>query len=82
MQTELPTIAIPAPTFVDRRQSEPAPGKGSYERRQFADGHQDLTDEARELGEAIDQYKFRHRRRFISYEEILSVVKSLGYERV
>lgn len=82
MQTQLQSISIPATTFVDRRQSEPTPGSGSYERRQFADGHNDLSDEARELGEAIDQYKFRHRRRFISYEEILSVVKSLGYERV
>lgn len=82
MQTELQPISIPAATFVDRRQGESDSANGSYERRQFADGHSDLSDEARELGEAIDQYKFRHRRRFISYEEILSVVKSLGYERV
>lgn len=43
--------------------------------------HQDLTPAARELAQEIDRYKFRHRRRFINYEEILSVVKTLGYRK-
>ena len=30
---------------------------------------------------AIDQYKLLHRRRFITYEEMLSVFQSLGYEK-
>ena len=34
-----------------------------------------------ELAQAIDQYKLRHRRRFITFEEMLAVVKSLGYSR-
>ena len=34
-----------------------------------------------ELAQAIDQYKLRHRRRFITFEEMLAVVKSLGYHR-
>ncbi len=38
-------------------------------------------DEARELATAIDAYKLAHRRRFITYEEMLSVVKSLGYTK-
>jgi len=43
--------------------------------------HADLSAEARELAQEIDRYKFRHRRRFINYEEILSVVKTLGYRK-
>ena len=34
-----------------------------------------------ELALAIDRYKLAHRRRFITYEEMLSVVKSLGYSK-
>jgi hypothetical protein len=51
------------------------------ERRQFTNSHDELTPDARELAQAIDSYKLIHRRRFITYEEMLSVVKSLGYKR-
>ena len=34
-----------------------------------------------ELAEAVDQYKMRHRRRFITFEELFEVVKSLGYHK-
>lgn len=65
--------------FLERRSSEgEAPG---VERRQFANSHDDLSPEAKELASAIDQYKLHHRRRFITYEEMLAVVKSLGYHR-
>ena len=43
--------------------------------------HRDLTPDAWELAQEIDRYKYRHRRRFINYEEILSVVKTLGYRK-
>lgn len=43
--------------------------------------HRDLTPDAQELAQEINRYKFRHRRRFINYEEILSVVKTLGYRK-
>ncbi len=43
--------------------------------------HRDLSPDARELALEIDRYKFRHRRRFINYEEILSIVKTLGYRK-
>ena len=67
--------------FVDRRQT-PAPGDlPVVERRQFTNSHQELSPPAQELARAIDQYKLRHRRRFITYEEMLSVVLSLGYRR-
>lgn len=51
------------------------------ERRQFGNTHSDLSPEARELGQTIDQYKLVHRRRFITYEEMLSIIRSLGYRK-
>jgi len=50
-------------------------------RRQFRDSHREDDPEVRELAEAIDNYKVANRRRFITYEEILKVVKSLGYHK-
>jgi hypothetical protein len=68
-------------TFVERRSCEFAAGPPDLERRQFANSHDSLSPEARDLGVAIDSYKMRHRRRFITYEEMLAVVKSLGYQK-
>jgi hypothetical protein len=67
--------------FVDRRTSQPGEKSPGVERRQFANSHEGLSPEARELALAIDQYKLAHRRRFITYEEMLFVVKSLGYQK-
>ena len=66
--------------FVDRRNSRGG-GSVGVERRQFANSHDELSPEARELAVAIDEYKLRHRRRFITFEEMLGVVKELGYEK-
>lgn len=66
--------------FLDRRSSSTGSAPG-VERRQFANTHDDLSPDAQELASAIDQYKLHHRRRFITYEEMLAVVKSLGYHR-
>ncbi|HEX5446132.1 MAG TPA: hypothetical protein VFW87_20055 [Pirellulales bacterium] len=74
-------LEIPPETFVDRRNSELPLGSPGRERRQFADSYEGLSADAKELGTAIDSYKLAHRRRFITYEEMLSVVKSLGYQR-
>ena len=70
-----------APLFIDRRNefSTGVPPRG--ERRQFANSHEELSPEAGELAQAIDDYKIRHRRRFITFEEMLGVMKSLGYSR-
>ena len=65
--------------FIDRRGDGGA--MPTRERRQFSNSHQALSPDARELGEAIDEYKLRHRRRFVTYEEIMSVVKELGYQK-
>ncbi len=66
--------------FRDRRSPE-AGSTPAVERRQFADGYEELSPEAGELARAIDGYKLRHRRRFIDFEEMLMVIKSLGYDR-
>lgn len=67
--------------FVDRRGLGTQVGPPGQERRQFSNSYEELSPEARELGQAIDSYKVMHRRRFITYEEMLSVVKSLGYRK-
>ncbi len=68
-------------SFVDRRNYEVLSGPPALERRQFTNSHEELSSEARELALAIDGYKMRHRRRFISSEEMLAVIKSLGYHK-
>ncbi len=69
------------PQFIDRRSYGPAVGVPQVERRQFTNCHDGLSPPARELAIAIDEYKVRHRRRFITYEEMLEVVVSLGYHK-
>ncbi len=68
-------------SFVDRRKNDSAKRSPLHERRQFTNSHDGLSPEAAELAGAIDEYKLRHRRRFITYEEMLSVVRSLGYHK-
>ncbi|HEX4130313.1 MAG TPA: hypothetical protein VHZ24_09730 [Pirellulales bacterium] len=67
--------------FLDRRTGDAMIPPGGRERRQFADGHAELSPAAQELANAVDNYKLMHRRRFVTYEEILHVMKSLGYAR-
>jgi hypothetical protein len=74
-------LSPPDATFVERRSYDPGVGRPARERRQFANSHEELSPDARELALAIDEYKLMHRRRFITYEEMLSVVKSLGYRK-
>jgi hypothetical protein len=74
-------LESPLPSFVDRRQAEPDVEGRGRERRQFTNSHEELSPAARELARAIDGYKLRHRRRFITYEEMLSVIQSLGYSK-
>ena len=69
------------PSFVDRRSQSPDSLPAGVERRQFANSHEELSPDAKELALAIDGYKLRHRRRFITYEEMLTVIKGLGYQR-
>jgi hypothetical protein len=68
-------------TFTDRRDYDQGGQAPSRERRQFTNSHDGLSAEAKELALAIDRYKLAHRRRFITYEEMLGVVKSIGYSK-
>jgi hypothetical protein len=67
--------------FVDRRNYDAGMPEPSRERRQFTNSHDELSPEARDLARAIDEYKLLHRRRFITYEEMLGVIKELGYRK-
>jgi hypothetical protein len=71
--------ASPAP-FVERRGVRPEGAVGS-ERRQFSNSYRELSPEARELALAIDRYKVERHRRIISFEEMLSVMRELGYRK-
>ena len=77
----MPSTALPEAPFIDRREPTPDSNPNGRERRQFANSHDDLSPEASELATAIDQYKLLHRRRFINFEEMLSIMKSLGYRK-
>jgi hypothetical protein len=70
-----------ATTFIDRRSPTAVEQMPICERRQFTNSHEDLSPDAAELAHAIDRYKLLHRRRFITFEEMLAVIKSLGYSR-
>lgn len=67
--------------FDDRRHYGMPKTSPLVERRQFSNSYDSLSPEARELATAIDEYKIRHRRRFITYEEMMAVIESLGYAK-
>jgi len=68
-------------SFINRRSPVAVERMPICERRQFSNSHEELSPDAAELARAIDQYKLLHRRRFITYEEMLAVIKSLGYHQ-
>jgi hypothetical protein len=74
-------LEVAPPPFVERRSPDPYESGVARERRQFTNSHDELSPLARELAQAVDQYKLVHRRRFITYEEMLDVIISLGYKR-
>jgi len=67
--------------FIDRRSERTSTDGPQRERRQFTNSHEGLSPAASELAHAIDEYKLHHRRRFITYEEMLNVITSLGYTK-
>jgi hypothetical protein len=75
------TLSPSTESFIDRRNYDLGVGRPTQERRQFANSYDELSPDARDLALAIDEYKLMHRRRFITYEEMLGVVKSLGYQK-
>ena len=79
--TAQPAPQFGQPGFIDRRSPSNQRSAPGLERRQFSDAREQLSPDAAELGSAIDQYKLLHRRRYITYEEMLAIIKSLGYEK-
>lgn len=70
----------PSQPFVDRRRN--SEGEANHrERRQFSDARKSDRPEVDELAKAIDEYKVRNRRRFITFEEIYDVITELGYHK-
>jgi hypothetical protein len=74
-------LATAPDVFLDRRAQNHPGTEPAIERRQFANSYDDLSPEAAELARAIDGYKLQHRRRFVTFEEMMAVIKSLGYHR-
>ncbi|MFN3158571.1 MAG: hypothetical protein ACE37I_04595 [Rubinisphaera brasiliensis] len=67
--------------FVDRRARGTDSEYDGPNRRQFSNSYNSARPEVNELAAAIDQYKMRHRRRFITYEELYDVIAELGYNK-
>lgn len=74
-------IDLPGSVFVDRRQHEAGAVPTVSERRQFRDGDRSARPEVSELANAVDDYKIAHHRRFITFEELLDVMTSIGYHK-
>jgi hypothetical protein len=55
--------------------------KSPTKHRQFADGYAGLSPAAAELGRAIDQYKLENHRKYLSHEEMLTLIQQLGYSK-
>lgn len=82
-ESSLPNPADHDPaSFIDRRDPGRQRKSTGLERRQFSDGHNHLSPDAAELGRAVDKYKLENHRRFVTYEELLQVIKSLGYAKL
>lgn len=72
--------------FVERRGQagtgrRPVVGEAAGDRRQFGSSHQGLSEAGRELAQAIDRYKLENHRRYITCDEMLTVLEGLGYRR-
>lgn len=69
-----------SPSFVERR-GQGALRDGVPERRQFTASITNSNPAVAELAEAVDQYKLRHHRRFITFDELYNVIAGLGYHK-
>ena len=68
-------------SFVDRRTGSDGSRDAGPDRRQFSASASVTRPEVAELSEAVDQYKLRHRRRFVTFEELFDVMAELGYHK-
>jgi hypothetical protein len=65
----------------DRRSSRGGTREQGPERRQFSDARVSHNYEALELADAIDAYKVRHHRKYLTFEELHDVITALGYRK-
>src|SRR3981081_2803660 len=73
------------PVAVDRRRQNAAEKRRTSERRRLIDPttcERDYTDEETLFMKAMERYKRENRRPFPTWNEVLEVVRSLGYEKV
>ncbi len=68
------------PSFIERRSAGAEPDSRS-ERRQFGSSHTGLSEDGRELAFAIDQFKALRHRRYLTCDEMLIVIRELGYDK-
>ncbi len=74
-------VAVEQQTAFTDRRAVPGNNPQGVERRQFTPSYNAERTDVNELAEAVDQYKMRHRRRFITFDELYDVMVSLGYHR-
>ena len=67
-------------TFVDRRGTGET-RDGGPDRRQFRATPDTTRPEVAEFAAAIDAYKAKNRRRFITFDELFDVMVQLGYRK-
>ncbi len=79
--SKLTTANAVEPTIFSDRRKKSSEAPNHVERRQFGDGHRGLSGAGRELALAIDRYKLRHHRRYLTCDEILRVMMQLGYTK-
>ena len=79
--SEEPLPPLPYPDRRKRASGDSPSNPPGVERRQFGNSYNNLSSEGRELAEAIDRYKIQYRRRYVTTDELLSVLKGLGYSR-
>jgi hypothetical protein len=77
---DFPVVTKAPEEFVDRRLQRTS--SKDNERRQFGNSYRDLSPDGRDLAEAIDSYKVNQRRRYITTDEMLSVLTTLGYKKM
>jgi hypothetical protein len=73
------------PVAVDRRRQNAAEKRRTSERRRLIDPttcERDYTDEETAFMKAMERYKRENRRPFPTWNEVLEVLRSLGYRKV
>ncbi len=65
--------------FIERRPASSRYEQAGIERRQFPNADIEISTEGFELARAIDLYKFENKLQRVNVEELLTIIRSLGY---